>query len=240
MMNEIIHLIKDYESFFSANQYDGSGEKPFLIEEGSIPIMVSAPHAVNHFREGQVKWADMYTGGIARHLHIITGCHLICSTKYTESDPNYDEPEANQYQKDLKDYLSKHKVYLLLDIHGASKKREYAVEMGTVPKHNLQKKNLEDSSLHGYDFIVPAIQEVMERNFRNCNVDRREVWKNRIFDAGHQNTITKYISENTDTACIQLEINRLYRDPQNEREFMALVDSMIELIERFNMSDWDE
>lgn len=26
--------------------------------------MVSAPHAINQFRNGQVKWADMYTGGI--------------------------------------------------------------------------------------------------------------------------------------------------------------------------------
>lgn len=240
-MDNRIEEIKRLEMLFSDNQYDGAGKEAFVIEEGTIPIMISAPHAINQFREGQVKWADMYTGGIARYLHNVTGCHLIYSCMFTETDPNYDEPGTNKYQDALKDYLSKHKVYLLMDLHGAAKKREYAVEMGTAPEQDPIPGVVyeEDPSLHEYKFIAKKIKGVMEKNFSICDIDRKEVWKNQIFDAGDQNTVTKFISENTDTSCIQLEINGLYRNPENSIEFMALVNSLIELINIFNSTDWN-
>ena len=90
-MNNCLRKIKRLEKLFSDNFYNGSGKTAFNIEEGRIPIMVSAPHAINQFRDGKVKYADMYTGGIAKYLHEKTGCHVIYSCMYTESDPNYDE-----------------------------------------------------------------------------------------------------------------------------------------------------
>lgn len=240
-MSKLIDEIKELETLFSDNQYDGSGKEAFVIEEGTIPIMISAPHAINQFREGQVKWADMYTGGIARYLHKMTGCHLIYSCMFTETDPNYDEPGTNRYQDAIKDYLSKHQAYILIDLHGAAKKREYAIEMGTAPEQNPVPGVIyeEDPSLHEYKFIAKRIKEVMEKHFADCDVDRKEVWKNRIFGAGNQNTVTKYISENTSTSCIQLEINGLYRDPGNVTEFTALVNSLIELINYFASYNWN-
>ena len=50
--------------------------------------------------------------------------------------------------------------------------------------------------------------------------------------------MTKFISKNTDVACIQLEINGIYRDPENEKEFSALVASLTEIIEYFAFCDW--
>lgn len=241
-MNECVERIKQLETLFSDNQYDGSGKEAFIIEVGTIPIMLSAPHAINQYREGQVKWADRYTGGIARYLHQVTGCHLIYSCMFTESDPNYDLPGTNRYQDTLAKYLSEHKVYVLIDLHGAAKKREYAVEMGTVPEQNQIPGVIyeEDPSLHEYKFISIIIKELMEKNFKNCSTDRKEVWKNQIFNAGDQNTVTKFISENTKTACIQLEINGIYRNPENEIEFMMLIKSLVELIRIFSTIDWGQ
>lgn len=241
-MNERIERIKQLETLFSDNQYDGSGKEAFVIEEGTIPVMISAPHAINHFRKNQVKWADRYTGGIARYLHQATGCHLIYSCMFTKSDPNYDLPGANRYQDALVDYLSKHKVYVLIDLHGVTKEREYAAEMGTALRHSSVQGVVreEDPSLHEHKFIAEVIKDLMEKNFKKCDTDRREVWKNRIFDAGGQNTVTKFISESMDTSCIQLEINGIYRDPENENEFLILVSSLMEIINMFGSIDWSQ
>lgn len=239
-MENCITRIKKLEQLFSDNQYNGSGQTAFFIEEGNIPIMVSAPHAINQFREGQVKWADMYTGGIARYLHEVTECHLICSSMFTESDPNFDLPGTNKYQDALVDYLGTHKIVVLLDLHGAAKNREYAVEMGTAPKQNPETgvEYEQDPSLHEYKFIAELIKKLFEKNFVECTTDKKSVWKNQIFNAGSQNTVTKYISENTSTACIQLEINGIYRKPENELELLALVNSLKELIHILAKIDW--
>ena len=241
-MNDYIKQIVEYERLFSANNYDGEGEETFVIEEGTIPIMISAPHAINQYREDQVKWADMYTGAIARYLHGVTGCHLIYSCKFSKSDPNFDPPDKNIYQRELKKYVEKHKVFFLIDLHGASKDREYAVEMGTAPVQDPVPGVIyeEDPSLHEYKTISTIIKSVLEKHFESCDSDRKEVWKNIIFDAGDQNTVTKYISENTCVPCVQLEINRIYRDPQNEEELGALIKGLIELIHLLEVYDWKE
>lgn len=240
-MQGMVEEIKKFEHIFSDNNYNGSGRKSIVIERGFIPIMISAPHAVNQFRKGKVKWADMYTGGIAKYVHEKTGCHLIYSSKYTESDPNFDYPEINNYQQMLKKYLTANKVFLLMDLHGASKSREYAIEMGTAPRRSTQKGEIyeEDSSLHKYKFIDDIIKNVFEKRFRNLKVERKEIWKNIIFDAGHQNTITKYISENTNTASIQLEINGIYRNPDNYEEFYELVGGLIESVNKLAKLKWE-
>ena len=243
-MNNCLRKIKRLEKLFSDNYYNGSGKTAFNIEEGSIPIMVSAPHAINQFRDGKVKYADMYTGGIAKYLHEKTGCHVIYSCMYTESDPNYDEFEVNKYQQELLEYVNKHNIILLLDIHGAAKEREYAVEMGTAPdlkqlsENNTVNNSEEDPSLQQYKFIDDIIRIIFEDEFQHHSIAQKNVVKNMIFHAGDQNTVTKCISEKTNTSCIQLEINGNYRNPDNANEFISLVNSLITIIDFFNKIDW--
>ena len=50
------------------NNYDGDWSNLFKIHRGAVPIMISAPHAVNHFSRGKMKYAEMFTGGIAEYL----------------------------------------------------------------------------------------------------------------------------------------------------------------------------
>lgn len=240
-MDNYLNRIKELEQLFSDNQYDGSGKTAFVIENGCIPIMVSAPHAINQYREGQVKWADMYTGGIARYLHETTGCHLIYSCMFTETDPNYDAPGFNKYQEVLAEYVKENNVILLLDLHGAAKKREYAVEMGTAPEQNQRpgESYEEDPSLHQYKFIDDVIKIIFEDRFKDLSIEQKKVWKNTIFNAGDQNTVTKFISENTNTSCIQLEINGNYRNPNNTDEFVGLIEALTKIIVFFSTLDWN-
>lgn len=233
-MRNVIDEIKELELLFSSNDYDGIGKYPFEIIPGNNSVIISAPHAINQYRDGQVKWADMFTGGIAKYIHKITGCHVIYSCKYDEHDPNYDLPGSNPYQDTLADYVKSNDIVFLIDLHGAAKKREYALEMGTAPEQNPIEGVIyeTDPSLHEYKYVAEWIKEIFENMFINSSFEQKEVWKNRIFDAGDQNTVTKFISENTNTACVQLEVNGHYRNPENETEFLMLVNGLVELVNR--------
>jgi len=216
---QIIHL----EEFFSASHYNGCGEEKFIIEEGTIPIIVSAPHAVNHFRNGYIKSADVLTGGIARFLHCKTGCHIIYSSKYSKSDPNYDLPDSNPYQTSLLEYIIKHDIVFLLDLHGAAKTREYALEIGfSSSQPSFIQNTVKDNNPIRQNDYISIIKSVFHSFLSNSIIAEKNIWK--------QNTVTKYISYNARIACLQLEINRKYREPEKVYDFMSFVYGLLTAI----------
>ncbi len=233
--------LRELEKNFSFEQYNGIGDKPFLIEEGKGCIMLSAPHAVNQLRNGNIKAADRYTGAIALYLHELTGCHLIYSARYFGGDPNYDPVEQNEYQRALKAYIESNDIRFLIDLHGAAESREYAIEIGTAPKTNERGEIVGDidPSLHQYKFIAELIKNHFEARFTKLWEDKCYVWKNRIFNAGSQNTVTKYITENTNAAGVQLEINRVYRKLDEPERIATLVVGIKELIDELESIGWD-
>lgn len=239
MNKDFIEEIKQLEKSFSANGYQGCKEKEFEIKTGTIPILISAPHAVNHFRDGQVKSADVYTGGIGCYLYQVTNCHLMYLAKFSEADPNFDFPESNVYQQALKKYVDTHKIKVVLDLHGARKEREFAIEMGTAPEGDGAMYQ-EDPSLKGHAYITDAIRHIFENQFEKFEIEKEEIWKNKIFDAGSQNTITKFIYMNTEAVCVQLEINRIYREPENKEAFEALVEGLREIVLYLSNIHWEE
>lgn len=246
-MTDVIEQIEEIEKSFSVNGYDGEGRDNYKIIGGNIPVILSAPHAVNHFRDGSKKWADVFTGGIACYLQKVTGCHLICGSCFTEKDPNFDLPDDNEYQLKLKQYLRKmseknQPIRVLLDIHGASASREYAVEIGTAPAPTLspEEKDTDLTSLHGHKIVEDVVTETLKHNFDKLKTGKKAVCKNKIFTAGGQNTVTKNIAENTDTACLQLEINKEYRDPHNIEQMSALVESLQQIIKQLSVCEWNK
>lgn len=243
--SSIIVLINKYEKNFSCRKYKGRGKKAFKIKEGLIPVMISAPHSVNQRRKNEEKPADLYTGGIAMLLHQLTGCHIIFSSKTTDTDPNYDpNPNGeNLYQTALKEYIDNHNIHVLIDLHGAKEERDYSLEIGTAPDH---KENGEidgdvDRSLNGRSFICDLIKYTFEFVFKDLQKgEKKQISKNKIYDAGRHNTVTKYISRANDkVACVQLEINRIYRNPDNVNEFSKLIEGFVHLINILGKIDWE-
>ena len=238
----LIKEIERYEKRFSCYHYNGRGAKNFVIKEGRIPVMISAPHAVNHSRNGELKKADKYTGAIAELLHRRLGCHIIYTTRFGNCDPNYDSNinKENLYQTAIEQYIAAHDIKVLIDIHGASASRNYAVEMGTAPFKNEDGVEYSTPSLHGYDFIVDLIRYSFDYALKDVMQpkDKRRVALNEIFSAGKQNTITKYISQNTPVACVQLEINAIYRNCENPGHFSQLLKGLMLIVYLLGEIDW--
>ena len=67
MKEEIISL----EADFANNEYFGTNvwtEEKYRVISGSTPILLSAPHSVNQFREEDIRDAEKYTGALVRYL----------------------------------------------------------------------------------------------------------------------------------------------------------------------------
>lgn len=229
-MDKIQKIVKN-EKRFMANQYKGKRFRERAIKNGKIPVMISAPHAVNHFREEKQKYADMYTGGLAEYLHDELGCHVMYATGYTQNDANYDEAVTCEYKQELVSYIQENDIKVLIDLHGSAKTREFAVEMGTIDEA--------DSSLHQYQFIEELIHITLESSMGKwLKEDGKVISNNSVFAASNPNTVTNFVSRETKIPCIQLEINRLYRDPKQKERFESLVDGLEKAIRTLVQVDW--
>lgn len=199
-----MYKMDKYVRQFRKNNYNGRVVKGshFVIKDGRNKIMISAPHAVNHYREGTMKYADINTGVIANVLHEQCDCPVIYTCGYSETDANWDEPENCAYKQALKNYIDENEIRLLIDIHGSRESNELAFEFGTVDQN--------DKSLQGFGFITELFRICFEKYI--TDFDGKKIGKNIVFSASKSSTITNYISTASGIPCIQIEVNKVFRE----------------------------
>ena len=187
-------------------------EEPFLFLPGKLPVLISAPHAVRHYRQKKIKMSDQFTGSIVYLLNKLTGCHAIAATKLYGGDPNFDNPCI--YKEKIAGICSKEKVKFILDIHGAAREREFDVDFGTN---------------RGKTLLVKAkMLEILEHNFQSFGLCRISYDH---FAATAPNTIANYVARELGIPAVQVEINKQYRVPaQNPQGFHRLLGALMESI----------
>ncbi len=219
----VIEKLSEYEKFFSENNFGGAGNTAFTIEEGKIPVIISAPHSVNQYREGTLKVSDMYTGAIAKYFNETMNCHIIYLSKYTETDPNYDDGKTCCYKNTLSRYIEEKNIKFLLDLHASRSEHDYLTELGTIDDKN--------SSLSGRDFLLPVIMGALETGLKTAIKETgKGITINTVFPAANPNTVTNFISSKNKIPCVQLEINRLCRNPKHPEYFMQLINGLEKII----------
>lgn len=188
--------------------HENTSEKTFKIYKGSIPIMVSAPHASSHLRDDERLPEEWLTGKLAMQLHNELGCHCIVQNKASEYDPNYDK--NNEYQTELLKYINSNGILFLIDLHGCDDNNDFAIDIGTA----------------GAD-IKPILDKILPKH----ELDGMPITYNKKFEAVKNSTITKLISgSQSKCKAIQLEINAAFRDSDDKKKFSLLTDFMGELI----------
>ncbi len=216
-----------FEQAFSVNNYDGDFKVDYgyRYEKGTIPVLVSAPHSVNHSRNDMEKCADMFTGSIARMIHLLTGCHVFYKTKNDNHDPNYDPINGDGgYKNSVIDVVRKENIRIFIDLHGAAASREFDIDLGTNGSNNLC----------GNNFIPDLFRVVFGR------YGIHKVEENEIFKAGSKNNISKTIASVCGIPSIQVEVNRKYREVSvNEEEFMSFMKGLYSVISVLNDCEWD-
>ena len=161
------------------------------VVEGTVPVLISVPHAVPHMRDGRMKSDEVNTDMIAMAVQENTGCHLFVNAG-VEGDPNYDDP--NVYKDRLLEYVQTHGVAMVIDLHGASQEREFDFELGTGKGNNV----VEFPECAGLFASMPELKDL------TVTVDK-------FFPAAKPYTVSAFVSSRTGIPCLQIEINRRMR-----------------------------
>jgi len=184
----------------------------YIIKDGSIPILFTAPHTMDQLREdGTVKVSEPYTKAIALYLNKYCNVHCMIKIKDTGLDANRDNHD--NFKKELLEYVKNNNIKLVIDLHGANINRDFDVEFGTL--NNLSA-----------DFST--IKELEESFIENgiSNIEQNDPFKG--------GAITQYLYNFKDIDVIQLEINKRYRDSSNIDNLERLVNSLINFINQYN------
>ena len=186
---------------------------PELIHfaQGSIPILLSAPHTVNFLKEdGNFKMREGYTKAIVKYLAQKTGAFLMIKENSDGIDPNKLEMEA--YKRQLLEIIEKHQIKLVLDIHGAASHHDFALEIGSLDGVSARPET------------VKALKSALE------NQGIAPIAENNPFKGGG---ITKAVHNNTKIEVLQLEINRNYRDLTHPEKLFHLCKSLENFLKSF-------
>jgi hypothetical protein len=170
------------------------GEAWFQVIEGRVPVIVTAPHATQPFREGVYRFADGGgTAALARALNRLTGATVVYTTFASPSDPNY--YDDNAFKQELASLIARVHPRFLLDLHGSHAFRPYEVDLGTM----------NGQSLRGHEELqVHLVEMLRHEGLMNLSSN--------YFPAASAQTITKYAAAHGVPA-MQLEISATLLDP---------------------------
>lgn len=166
-----------------------SHETHHLLEKGTIPIIVSAPHSVEQTRDGKRKYGEYQTGVLAQLLRENIDCSCIYKTKNNNDDANFDD--KSDYKDELIKFIKINSINYLIDLHQLAPFRKELIDIGTGKGRNLL----------GRLDIAESVKRLFQNNgFSDVSIDDP-------FDAAYPYTISSYVSRTCNIPCIQIEIN---------------------------------
>ena len=161
---------------------------PFIFRSGNIPVLISAPHAYRHIRNGRIKNAETGAGAIALFLNEHKNTHCMVKTAENEDDPNYNE--KSPYKNALLDYIRANSIRYVLDIHELKPGRE--TEINPLINGGIL--------IDGYEKLYNIIKEIFLKN-------KFKVTEDFPFSGKNPNGIAAFLRKNTEIFVLQLEIN---------------------------------
>ncbi len=184
-------------------------EDPIRFFPGRLPVLVSAPHSVRHYRDKKIRMSDEFTGSIVYLLNKLTGCQAMAVSKFYGGDPNKDNPCI--YKERVAEICQREKVKLVLDIHGVAREREFDVDLGTNQGKNL--------------LSTDRILEILKHNFQIFGLSKISY---DTFAASEPNIVTNYVDRELKIPAVQIEINKQFRVPaQNPQGFHRLLGALV-------------
>jgi hypothetical protein len=185
--------------------------------EGSIPVLISAPHGAKHFRTRENRWKaeDACTSALAIQLGKITGAHVIYLKNKSFEDPNHDV--RTLYKDFIAEIVRKHGIRFIADLHGASGSRKFKVDIGILDDQIAKSS-------------CPTLKPVIQKAFQGFQSNPF----NQHFRANGRGTITYFAKHSLGIEAAQFEINARYRIVNCELSTNQ-EQKLLELLERFRI-----
>lgn len=181
-----------------------AGEPEFTYRPGYLPVLLSAPHGAAHTRNGRLKVADEYTASFARLVAEKTGAHVLYAHHKSNTDPNFDRDAP--YKIYLRNIVETTPIRFVMDIHGASPRRNFGVALGTMHGRACLP--------HQREKIVKILADYGFMEGYHVNpLDRLDL--DNVFPGGEkQHTVTHYVSQTLKIPAAQFELNAYLRTYQ--------------------------
>jgi hypothetical protein len=208
--NEIIASWLDFEHRYSSNLYygAGTGNSNRWVGNKDSQLIFTAPHSVNHIREGNIKYADKMTGGLAELLAKLSNNQSLTVDGPPNGDPNWDD--VAPFKDELLLHLKENSI--VFDLHGMKDSYGIDVNIGMGKEPSKQSKNI----------AINLSKQLKTNNFI-VSVDDP-------FDACHPYTITSFVQSHRGSA-VQLEISSALRNPSDAPEkALIFVNTILEVV----------
>jgi hypothetical protein len=191
----------------------------FEVREGSVPVLVSAPHACMHDRDGVAKMEEEFTGAIAQYLSQSVSCHAIYSTYQAGEDPNWHTDSA--YKRAIAKLHAEAGLSFVIDLHGMLNSHQMGVAVGTMQQQSCDATEIV-LAFEKRGFVATDVAELSSSaadNHRRVNSDdsgghahRRLVVDHPRFTGGVRNhTVTRFVCEQLGVPSVQVELASVAR-----------------------------
>jgi hypothetical protein len=189
----------EFEASYRRGSYAGNGEPASSRLVGNLQggVLFTAPHAVNHFRNGRQKLAEIGTGGLAEVLAAEMAAAALTADGSSATDANWDDEAQSLFKQRIRSVLQPE--LLVLDLHGMRDDYGIDVSIGRGPGPTAR-------SLAVCDRLVKTLTAMG----LSSAIDRP-------FDAKRAGTVVSFVQEQGGAA-LQLEIARRLRRPEEEPE----------------------
>lgn len=186
-------------------------DEGYLIRKGNDVILISAPHSVTQYRDGKIKKGEFRTGSIAEILHKKLNTNIAIKTKNLNDDANYDKESI--YKNAIRDFILNNDVKLLLDIHIASPKRKFHIDIGTGYGKNIKGR-------------FDCLNIILDNFKKSCY----EAYVDNVFAASNINTVSAFIAETCNIPTFQFEIN--WNCIENDEKLFKFIECMEQIIDK--------
>ena len=218
--SELLAELQRLENRISPTSFCVDGDSWFRTIEGSAPVLVSAPHACRHRRDGTEKMAEEYTAALAMYLAETTGCHAIYTTHQSDEDPNWHQ--QGSYKTCVAKIVERHSIQLLIDLHGMTNRHHMGIALGTMHERSISHcEVLSPFQKHG--FVAENVEELAEPVAYTPGVPQpkgtgaEQHWQRVVVDHPRftggviNHTVTRYAVEQLKIAAVQVEVASVNR-----------------------------
>lgn len=200
-MNEVLEQLVAYDKQIAYRQEPGAGESWFNVHYGDAPVLLSAPHACMHLRDGEPKMEEEFTAAYALALAKETGCHAIYVKNKTKEDPNWQA--GGIYKEAVRGLVRDRAIRFVIDLHGMTDQHRMGVAIGTMQGVSCPGIDVADSFI-AEGFVQTRANQLAESTDAQW---RRVVVDHPRFTGGIRNqTITRFAVQQLNIKALQVEL----------------------------------
>lgn len=198
----IFNRLLELETAVSYITLPPDGERPFTYQSGTVPILISAPHATAHQRRQHIKREEGFTGAMAQFLTETMGVHALYSRYRSLDDPNWDR--QSPYKQYLQEIVQTEGIRFVLDLHGMSNKHKIGLALGTMNGRSCPDQ--ESLILQTVQQQFQQTNQTSAKTYSELHWDHFVLNHSRFTGGLSSYTITRFASRQLGVPALQIEL----------------------------------